>query len=455
MYDPKQDRFVFIAMYGYWDLDTSIYTLGTLTAFSKSNDPIDGWNFYYFPDSLLNDGSTVDYPQLGMTNDEAFVTMLRFDQDGNLTHSLILQEDKNAGYAGASTITSQIFNVPLTGITLGSVVPASGGSTTYGPKMYFMMADETGNEADSFFVLEVSNTIASGSAILKTYGAFHSNLDYLPAGFSKQPGNLYLTDVNAEYDDFVMSAFYENGLIQFCQNTNVNGKAGIYLGRISRSPAATIVTAQTIGYSNLFLSFPSIAYAGKGMGDNSLIMNVPYTGKHIFPGTASIYMNSNFKTSPLKLVKAGNDTINSYWGDYSGICRRYNNPGECWLIGQYGSTTPLSINWIAQLFNPDLQFRNLNESVESKSIVQVFPNPFSQSTTISFTLSQAEKISLNIYDLSGRVVKVLADEIINTGKHELEWNSTDQNGNIEPAGIYLLRMQTGNENETIRLSVVK
>jgi hypothetical protein len=54
VYDPKADRFVFIANWGYADPDVFL-GYGIVVAFSKANDPIDGWNFYYLPESIFND----------------------------------------------------------------------------------------------------------------------------------------------------------------------------------------------------------------------------------------------------------------------------------------------------------------------------------------------------------------------------------------------------------------
>ena len=69
------------------------------------------------------------------------------------------------------------------------------------------------------------------------------------------------------------------------------------------------------------------------------------------------------------------------------------------------------------------------------SDLKITPNPVSQSTIVSFSLNQPEKISANIYDITGRLVKNLFDGNVNPGNHQIEWNVTD--GGIDN-GIYLL-----------------
>jgi hypothetical protein len=218
--------------------------------------------------------------------------------------------------------------------------------------MYFMMGYESGHPSNKYYVLEITNTIASGKAALKTYGPVQSNFTYSASGISYQPGGIPLRTVLEEGDDFVQNVFYENGALQFCQNSLVNGKAGIVLGRINGIPNQLSCTAKTVSDPDLYLQFPSIVYAGNSASDNSAIVGIQHTGENTYPGLSGIYVNSNFDMSPLTLVKAGVDTINGIWGDYSGTCRRYNHPGEIWFEGQYGSTVFPKINWITKLNSP-------------------------------------------------------------------------------------------------------
>ncbi|MBK5283931.1 MAG: T9SS type A sorting domain-containing protein [Bacteroidia bacterium] len=82
--------------------------------------------------------------------------------------------------------------------------------------------------------------------------------------------------------------------------------------------------------------------------------------------------------------------------------------------------------------------------------VAIFPNPVTNTTSISFTLSQSQKVSLKIFDVSGRLVSTLADKIFDAGENELVWNAAEVN-----AGIYFLRMQSAGNLETEKLIVAK
>lgn len=74
---------------------------------------------------------------------------------------------------------------------------------------------------------------------------------------------------------------------------------------------------------------------------------------------------------------------------------------------------------------------------ESYQLYQNFPNPFNPETTIRFEIPEKERISLKVYDILGRLVTTLADEVLPAGKHEYRFNATDL-----ASGIYIYRLST-------------
>jgi hypothetical protein len=97
-----------------------------------------------------------------------------------------------------------------------------------------------------------------------------------------------------------------------------------------------------------------------------------------------------------------------------------------------------------------------NEKVISKTIrLNVVPNPLSNSTTISFTLSHLQKVFIGIYDMTGRLIKTLANSELQQGTHQLVWNAKDEGGNAVVSGMYILKMQAGSYLETKKLIVAK
>ena len=68
-----------------------------------------------------------------------------------------------------------------------------------------------------------------------------------------------------------------------------------------------------------------------------------------------------------------------------------------------------------------------------KLYINFYHNPVSQTLTLSFTLSQTKKMSIELLDLMGRVVKKLSDAHYNPGENKLLWDVSDLS-----EGIYFL-----------------
>jgi hypothetical protein len=92
----------------------------------------------------------------------------------------------------------------------------------------------------------------------------------------------------------------------------------------------------------------------------------------------------------------------------------------------------------------------LTSNVISDIRVNVFPNPVSNSTTISFSLPQLQNVSLKVFDVSGRLVATIADQLFDEGENEITWNASDI-----ITGIYFLRMDSGNYSATKKITCIK
>jgi|FLOH01.1.fsa_nt_gi hypothetical protein len=86
---------------------------------------------------------------------------------------------------------------------------------------------------------------------------------------------------------------------------------------------------------------------------------------------------------------------------------------------------------------------------------QNYPNPFNPSTTISFALFEASKVTLKVFDIQGRELKTLEDALLSSGNYVLQWNGTDQTGKSLNTGVYFCRLQSGSESLTIKLVLLK
>ncbi len=84
-----------------------------------------------------------------------------------------------------------------------------------------------------------------------------------------------------------------------------------------------------------------------------------------------------------------------------------------------------------------------------------FPNPFNPKTVISYDLSEAINVRLEIYDLMGRMINLLVNQNQNPGRHFVTWNANDFFGEKVSAGVYLYRLQVGNKSFAKKMILMK
>jgi hypothetical protein len=93
--------------------------------------------------------------------------------------------------------------------------------------------------------------------------------------------------------------------------------------------------------------------------------------------------------------------------------------------------------------------------LSAATLFSVYPNPFSNNTNISFTLSQSQKVCISIFNINGKLITTLADAQMEAGTHQLTWNARNENGSAVIAGTYLLKLQAGSYADTKKLVILK
>lgn len=93
---------------------------------------------------------------------------------------------------------------------------------------------------------------------------------------------------------------------------------------------------------------------------------------------------------------------------------------------------------------------DLPEVPDGYTLQQNFPNPFNPSTTIRYSLTFGEPVTLTIYDVNGRAVKTLVNEYQPAGQYAINFEAGDL-----PGGVYFYKLQAGNFAETKKMLLVR
>ncbi|RMH71254.1 MAG: T9SS C-terminal target domain-containing protein [Gemmatimonadetes bacterium] len=135
-----------------------------------------------------------------------------------------------------------------------------------------------------------------------------------------------------------------------------------------------------------------------------------------------------------------------------------------WYVGAYG-TTPLTSPDLLRIGN-GTHLTILSGQINEQPVRWVvgqetltpqayvlhpnYPNPFNPQTTIRFDLPSADQISLNIYNLSGKLVQqVIQNQYYSAGSHTVEWDASNLS-----SGVYLYQLETLHHQSQIRRAVV-
>jgi hypothetical protein len=89
-------------------------------------------------------------------------------------------------------------------------------------------------------------------------------------------------------------------------------------------------------------------------------------------------------------------------------------------------------------------------------VLESYPNPFNPATTIRFALPKSDRVSLAVYDVTGRLIRSLLDNSSKpAGFFEAEWDGTDAHGKQVASGVYFFRLTTSTETLTRKAVLLK
>ncbi|MCF7912714.1 MAG: T9SS type A sorting domain-containing protein [Candidatus Cloacimonetes bacterium] len=75
-----------------------------------------------------------------------------------------------------------------------------------------------------------------------------------------------------------------------------------------------------------------------------------------------------------------------------------------------------------------------------------YPNPFNPELNIAFSLAAETPLEVNIYNIKGQKVRILANELYRAGDYEIVWDGKNNSGLQTSSGVYFIRLKAGKEN---------
>jgi len=447
VFDNEANKFIIVYLEGSESSDTRI-----IVAFSKTDNPLEGWNVYELNGNPFGGKTWSDYPVISLSEQDLYVTVNivkdSVDWTVGFTQSVIWQIHKEDGFQGDSLRANLIGDIRYEGKSIWNICGIPGGYNQFKAGMFFLSVRPSDMQNDTVFLHRIHNNLVDGEPVYSlTVLTTDKPYGLPPDAFQPQVG--YRLQTN---DARVLSGFTHNNEIQYVQTTKnfQNNRSAIYHGIISDIYSNPTIKGKIISDDSLDLAYPSMVYAGDGKWNSNAVITFSHASENHYPGSSFIYMNDNNEYSQIVRIKSGEGLINTFladsierWGDYTGIQRDYAHPGAFWTSGSFGDKFNKNSTWINKIVINDKNVANPVIQPQNR-MVNAFPNPAKDVLQLELFFVQKGNFSVKIIDVNGKIVFDEMHTAEQTGRYRWYLNITQLK-----AGVYTYQISQSNSKQVI------
>jgi hypothetical protein len=194
-------------------------------------------------------------------------------------------------------------------------------------------------------------------------------------------------------------------------------------------------------------------YGGSG-NDHGFAVDVTTDGGYVITGYTSSYGGVYL----IKTDSSGDEMWTRTYGGYYGSSI-HQTPDGGYIIAGTKSCSGTGDDFY--LIKTDtLGFIGIVEDdqgniFEQPSYSQCFPNPCHLRTSIQYSIPENTYVEIEIYDVQGKLVRLLVSETKSAGRHAIEWDGRDGENAVVPGGVYFYRLQTDRHEITEKIVLLK
>ncbi len=207
--------------------------------------------------------------------------------------------------------------------------------------------------------------------------------------------------------------------------------------KMQTTTASTISTWTTTGWTEVYTSS---SYIPAGTGLQYINLVTPY----FYNGTGNLLVEICFdnsawtsNTTVAGTAQTGTVVHNHVDGgvgcNLTATSTASNRPNVCLVINTAVGVNPVGTS-VPKVY----------------SLSQNYPNPFNPSTKINFALPKQGLVTLKIYDILGREIRTLVNEVKNAGSYTVDFNASEYS-----SGVYFYRIQSNDFSDVKRMLLVK
>ena len=99
--------------------------------------------------------------------------------------------------------------------------------------------------------------------------------------------------------------------------------------------------------------------------------------------------------------------------------------------------------------------KHLQNLIKTFMLFQNYPNPFNPTTTIEYQVPKSGKVEINIFNISGQLVRKFTNEHQESGSYKTIWDGNNMQGNVVTSGIYIYKVKFDHSILSKRMIFIK
>ncbi len=156
-----------------------------------------------------------------------------------------------------------------------------------------------------------------------------------------------------------------------------------------------------------------------------------------------------------ELTHSGELTVEKDHGDFSAVLTQVEgNVLEQMYYGLIDCEQSRGKDKLLKLLGSMIE-QNSAQLPKSVELYQNFPNPFNPTTSIQYSLDSRQSVRIDIFDIRGRQVATIVDDVKDAGIYQAYWDGRDDNGTPAASGIYFYRLKTDDQKFTKKMILLK
>lgn len=189
-----------------------------------------------------------------------------------------------------------------------------------------------------------------------------------------------------------------------------------------------------------------------GDGDAYVEFYAGHSTNWLSSATVKLHISTDSGNNWGQLWEAQNDGQPWSWRYTNVSLNSYKNKQNLKIAWQYiGNDGDLvGIDNVKIMGYPLTDVEDETGIVKNYKLEQNYPNPFNPTTVLNYQIPSAGKVSLKVFDVLGREVQTLVNEIKSPGRYSVEFNASKL-----ASGIYIYRLQAGEFTESRKMMLLK